>query len=333
SIPDWGYKIAPADWNIEDTKEIAAADLVAKGTPSDLKRIGSNINVKAVAMAGVAAIAGAYFFYSRHQADKAEREAAESRRREFLKKKMEESKAPPPPAPKAWENLVDASDLAKKCTILIVNATATVPGWELVSAACSEKGMTANYKRVYGSASWLFEAQKLGLLSPRIVLRSADANYSRIVGEAEIPLVRRGSFEPKLEKAALQELLTDRFHAFKIHGFKLDNREDFVPDPSAPSDPKAPRGAKKKGVAFPYTYFSFADAAYRLPLDWVKLLNDANSLEFSLIKWDNMSRRWSYEGRVFELVPERRMPADAPAGPAPAPDSAEGAAQGERGME
>jgi hypothetical protein len=320
SIPDWGYKIAPASWKIEDTKELSAAELLGKGSAVDLKHIGATVNIKVVAVVLALAAVGAYLYHLRLESERKKKAEEEARRLEFLKKQMEKKEAPPPPAPKPWESLIDPSDMAKKCTILIVNSTATVPGWELTNSTCTERTVTSNFKRTYGTASWLFEAQRLNLLSNKIGLRATDTNYNMIVGTVDIPMVKRTSAAPAMDKAELQKSLTDRFHSLKIDHFKLEDRTQTVADPNAPPpDPKAPRTAKQKGgKTYPYTNFTFTDVAYRLPLDWVKMLENTNSLEFTSIKWDNVSRKWSYEGKIFERVDE-----PAPAEPVPAPGGAQ----------
>ena len=75
------------------------------------------------------------------------RRIAERKRQEELKKKQAPP-PPPPPPPAPWESLTDIEDMAKKCTILIVNATTTIPGWELGEAVCTEKQLDTNWRKL-----------------------------------------------------------------------------------------------------------------------------------------------------------------------------------------
>ena len=84
------------------------------------------------------------WWYYQKQQEKAElkRKLLEKKRQEEIRKAMPPP-PPPPPPPAPWEVLVDPEDFAKKCTVLIVNSTGTVPGWELNNSSCKEKQLSA----------------------------------------------------------------------------------------------------------------------------------------------------------------------------------------------
>ncbi|MDE6224402.1 MAG: hypothetical protein K2M23_02895, partial [Alphaproteobacteria bacterium] len=186
------------------------------------------------------------------------------------------------------------TDMAKKCTILIVNSTATVPGWDLRESVCIEKNMKSTWKRGYGTAGWIFEAQRYGNLPQEMILSAENSAYNAVTGTIDIPAIKHFNQMPTLTKEEIQKKLNDIFQSLKLSTFKLNNGKTTVKDPNNPSYIKD----------YPYTSFSFTDAAYRLPLDWVKLLGEINSIEFTSIKWDNTNRRWTYDGRIYELTPE-----------------------------
>lgn len=293
SIPDWGYKIAPAEWGIEDTKEIGAIELLSKSQTVDLKSIKES-NLKSIFIFLILAGLG-WYYYSNEQAKKAEMERIERERRmAAAKKKLQEETPPPPPPPAPYESITDITDMAKKCTILIVNSTATVPGWDLRDSICIEKNMKSAWKRGYGTAGWIFEAQRYGNLQKEMKLSAENSAYNIVTGTIDIPAIKHLNQTPTLTKEEIQKKLNDIFQSLKLATFKLNNGKTTVKDPNNPSYIKD----------YPYTSFSFTDAAYRLPLDWVKLLGDINSIEFTSIKWDNTNRRWTYDGIVYELTPE-----------------------------
>ena len=293
SIPDWGYKIAPAEWGIEDTKDISAVELLSKSQSVELKSIESN-NVKNIVIILLLLGVG-YWYYSSEQAKKAEAERiAREKRMAEARKKMQEAAPPPPPPPAPYENLTDITDMAKKCTILIVNSTATVPGWDLKDSVCIENNMKASWRRGYGTAGWIFEAQRFGNLPQNIKLSADTSAYNSVTGVIYIPFIKHISQTPTLQKEEIQKKLNDIFQSLKLSTFRLSDGKNTVKDKNNPSYVKD----------YPYTSFSFTDAAYRLPLDWVKLLSEINSIEFTSITWNNNNRRWTYEGRIYELTPQ-----------------------------
>jgi hypothetical protein len=291
SIPDWGYKIAPAEWAIEDTKEIAAAELLAKGQPVELKSI-EGPGLKWVVI--LAMCAGAYWYYDKMQKDKIaeQKRIIEQRKRAELLAQGKKDEIPeallPPPAP--WESLTDTTDMAKKCAILIINSTATVPGWELSDSVCVERQMTSQWKRTYGTAGWIFDAQRFGMLSGKIALKAKDTSYNNVAGTVAIPMMKHLKSEPNIQKTTLQKKLRDIFQSLNVASSKLSDGNTVIKDPKNPSYTKE----------YPFTEFSFTDVAFRLPLDWVKLLAGINSIEFTSIKWDNTNRKWTYEGKIYE---------------------------------
>jgi hypothetical protein len=313
AIPDWGYRIAPESWGVEDTKEVLLTDLLAHEHPPEMKRIVSESSIKnAVLLVLLASVAGGYYWYDRYQ--ERLRVEAEERRRRAEEEARAKAPPPPPPPPAPWESLIDIEDMAKKCTVLIVNSTAAVPGWMLTESLCTEKQVSDVWKRTYGTSTWIFDSQKYGFLSKDIQLKAQDKTYNTVTGTIAIPDMKRVGREPAMGKIELQKKLTNTFQSIKLVNFKLDDKTLLVKDPNNPDYQKTYR----------YTSFSFDDAAYRMPLDWAKLLGGMNSIEFNSIKWDNSARKWTYEGKIYEKEEsvEKAPASDAVAPVAPAPDAA-----------
>jgi len=291
AIPDWGYKIAPAAWGIEDTKEVSAEDLLLKGKSSELKRVRAETNPKVMVSLLVVAL-GAWWLYSS--------DSSEERKLEFERQRLaaiaaaaaeeEEDENAQAIAPPPWENLIDAEDFAKKCTILVVNSTAVIPGWNLSNSSCSEREMVATYQRTYGTAEWIMgDAQRFNVLPPQMNLRAADSAFNSVIGTISIPMVRRRSEEPNMRKTEIQREVSAIFQSLRIDNFRFEDRVETI-------------GSEQADLRrnYPFTGFSFADVSWRLPLDWVNLFSGIKSVEITSIKWDNTTRKWSYEGRIYE---------------------------------
>ena len=293
SIPDWGYKIAPVSWEIDETTEISAADLLARGQPVKLERIDNNTKRNLIIL--LLLIAGGWHYYMKEQ-EKAELERLrlEQKKREEMLKLMPPP-PPPPPPPAPWEALVSPEDFAKKCTVLIVNSTGTVPGWDLSDSVCKEKQLASSWKRTYGSAGWIFEAQRFGAIPKDMKLAANDSGYNTIVGVLQIPEMKHITSKPTLEKVDVQKKLNGIFHSLKISGLKLDNKTTVVKDPKN----------SVYSATYPYTSFKFTDVAYRLPLSWVKLFKDIGGVELDTISWNAKRKTWEYSGKIYEVTPEQ----------------------------
>ena len=122
----------------------------------------------------------------------------------------------------------------------------------------------SSWKRTYGSAGWIFEAQRFGAIPKDMKLAANDSGYNTIVGVLQIPEMKHITSKPTLEKVDVQKKLNGIFHSLKISGLKLDNKTTVVKDPKN----------SVYSATYPYTSFKFTDVAYRLPLSWVKLFKD-----------------------------------------------------------
>ncbi len=290
SIPDWGYKIAPAEWEIEDTTEISLTDLLGRGQAVELRKISSGLQKNVIILLVLAFFGWQY--YSGVQEDKAEAERIAAKRERDRKRKLEERNKPPPPPPAApWEALTSPEDFSKKCTILVINSTAVVPGWDLQDSTCIEKQFSTNWRRAFGSPGWIFEAKKFGSIPKIMELKSKDKTYTNVVGTIDIPFVKHEKSEPNLTKVELQKKLNDLFHDLQIKGLRLVDKKQTVKDPNNSSYSKD----------YLYTEFKFSDASYRMPLDWVKIFKDIKGLEFDSIKWNDKTRKWEYLGKIYEF--------------------------------
>lgn len=295
SIPDWGYKIAPASWEIEDAKEISAAELLSKAQSVELKNIGTN-KLKSVIVI-IIALAGIWYYFRQQNIKEEQERIARELRMAEAKKKLATPPPPPAPPPLApWESLTNITDMAKKCTVLIINSTAAVPGWELTESLCIEKQIRSEWKRKYGTVGWIFEAQRFGTLPENLKLSAKDISYNAVIGIIDIPFMKHIDQEPMLSKVEVQKKLNNIFQSLKLTTFALHNGKEVVKDKNNASYVKS----------YPYTEFVFTDQGFRLPLDWVKLLSDIKSIEFDLIKWDNAQRRWTYEGKIYEKTNEEK---------------------------
>ncbi len=289
NIPDWGYMIAPKEWGYENTNSLQLEDLIVKGKPETLKTITTPIKIKDIIILLVLVAFGAHYYLKQKAAKEAEEQARLARIKEEEFKRLHPPPPPPPPPPAPFESLVDIEDMAKKCTVLIVNSTAVVPGWELEHTNCTETELSSSWKRTYGNVGWIFESQKLGYLYKDIKLSAKDIAYKSVVGKLSIPIMKHVSVKPIIEKTELQKRLNDIFKSINVNVVLSDKKETV-------------KGNNSYVKEYPYTAFSFDDVSVRLPLDWVNLLKEFKTVSFDNIFWDNKTRKWKYNGRIYEIT-------------------------------
>ncbi len=291
NIPDWGYMIAPKEWGYENTHPLQLEDLIVKGKPELLKTISEPIKIKDIIILLVLVAFGLNYYLKKKAEKEAEEQARLARIREEEYKRLHPPPPPPPPPPAPFEVLVDVEDMAKKCAVLIVNSTVVVPGWNLENSNCTETMLSSSWNRTYGNVGWIFESQKQGYLHKDMKLSAKDTAYKSVVGNLAIPIMKRVSVKPIIEKVELQKRLNDIFKAENVNVQLTDKKETV-------------KGTGSYLKEYPYTAFTFDDSMVRLPLDWVRLLKEFKAVSFDNIFWDNKTRKWKYNGRIYELTPE-----------------------------
>ena len=246
AVPDWGRKIAPAEWGVEGTEEADLEGILRRGKTAKLQKVGSahgkKIAIVGAVLLGAVLIAVFYLLSSLFTSAPAPQPVITP----IAKPKAE---PPPPPPPPPWEDLADPSDIVNDCADRVAKARSfAIPGWELTSAACNAFAMTSNWTAAFGRIAWFgkgFDDLKLGTSFRKSM--GEDGRNASI--SSDFSKVRRLNAAPAYSITELKHELTDIFNSVATSVQLGVETEGQTADPVNPNAPPRP--------AYRYMKFSF----------------------------------------------------------------------------
>lgn len=278
AVPDWGYKIAPKEWGIEETQYPSLEDLFQKGLTAKLQKIKALRGTKLLMVIGISAVVGLWLISSIIDAI-------------FLtppKRPVIAPVAPKviqeveiPPEIKPWEKIQDPSAIFKQClknTLDLVKIRP--PGWVIGDITCSGSGVSTNWKREVGRISWIDKA-----------LSNSGINFSgkgitddgnSLVASIPFSNVRAITSPPTRSDIDLKNTLNNMFQSIgqsvSLTSFSFTSAQ----------------GNTYRSVKFKFT-------SGNNPVVWVDLLTKFSGLEITMIKYNTSSDTWEYEGAIYVL--------------------------------
>ena len=157
TVPDWGRKIAPAEWGINDTVSGDLATLIADGSRAKLQKIKALRGPKLYAIIIASAVIG-FWVLSTLVTDvlfaPKKRPIAIAPVQPKIIKKYE-----PKPIPKPWDSLIKSDDLLTLCYNDVNNLLKILPpGWKIGGINCDKNGATTSWRREVGRIAWVDKA-------------------------------------------------------------------------------------------------------------------------------------------------------------------------------
>ncbi len=278
AVPDWGKKIAPAEWNVEGTEEIDLSTLMKRGSRGKLQKIKALRGTKLLVVVSISAIVALWLLFT--IIDSILLAPPKRPLVAPIKPKVVQPVKKIPEI-KPWEKLTDAKTLMVKCYENIAAVSQILPpGWDIGEVTCDKSGIKTAWKRHVGRIVWMNEAlDKSGIkFSSRSV--TDDGNSISVVAPVgEIPNV---SVAPTLSVGDLKVTLNDLFQA--------------IAQPVAISDYSftSPQNTLYRSVKFKFS-------SVNNPIVWKDLLTKFSGLEIIMIKYNKDSERWDYEGAIYAL--------------------------------
>lgn len=276
AVPDWGSKICPAEWGIEETEDVDLESILSRGTKVKLQKIRALRGTKLLMVVVISAVVGLWLLSS--LVDKI-----------FLTPKVRPIVVPVQPkivpktqqAPeiKPWEALNNPTQLMTECYNGIQSLVAIMPpGWEIGGLQCSMGGIVTSWKMKLGRLSWMDKA----LDDSGIVFSGraySDAGNSVAV---TVPLnpIDKISSPPMMDATNLKNHINDLFQSFG-QPISLSN-----------SSYTSPQKKVYKSVRFGFS------SRYN-PLVWKDLLINFSGLEINNIKYSPSGEVWNYEGAIY----------------------------------
>lgn len=278
AVPDWGRKIAPAEWGIDETEEMSLEDMVDKGATAYLQKIRALRGPKLFAVVAAVAVIAIWLVSTLINSI-------------FLAppkkpiiapvpvKKIEQ--APPPPEPKPWESIPDPQAILEKCYKATQDVvTIVVPGWKIEGITCTPTGLVTSWKREVGRLSWMDYA--LDNSGVTFSSRSISDKGDRVVVSVPITDIKNLNSPPEKNGVDLVNMINDLFQAIQM---SVNMHSETWTSP-------------QKNV---YRSVKFNFTSNHDPLQWKDLLMNFSGLKVNTIKYDINSHNWYYEGAIYVL--------------------------------
>lgn len=284
AVPDWGRKIAPKEWNIEDAEEISLEDLLQRGMQSKLQKIKGLRGAKLLMVLGGGAIVGFWLLSNLIDAlffTPVKRPKIIPVKPKIIKK-VEEA-----PIIKPWETLKNPIPIMVQCTNGVKNLQKIfTPGWKIGAFSCSQTGISTSWTREFGRMAWMQKSLDVSKIKLSYHAFSEDGNT--VSGGINFENVNTISSPPMKTLMGLRHTLNNFFQS-------IGQTANLSNGSFTESYPRSD-GTQKKVI---YRYVGFNFSSTYNPLVWSKKLTKFSGLEIKNINYDGQN--WVYEGIIYAL--------------------------------
>lgn len=280
AVPDWGRKIAPESWNIEDVENIQLEHILQRGTTAKLQKIKGLRGAKLLMVVGISVVVGLWLLSSLIDAllfTPVERPVVVPVQPKVVKK-VERV-----PVTKPWEKLKNPAQIMSSCVLGIRQFKSILPpGWDIGTFSCSQNGVTTSWTRTFGRMSWM----KMALDKTKFKVSYANfANDGNSVAAGiNYPKIEVISSPPTLSLPKLRETLNNLFQS--IGGTITLSNGSFAQTIS-------------EDERYTYRYIGFSFTSTYNPLVWSSLLTKFSGLDIKVINYNGSD--WTYEGAIYAL--------------------------------
>lgn len=291
AVPDWGKKIAPKEWELEETEELDLAEILQRGAKAKLQKIKALRGTKLLLVIAISAVVGIWLLSS--LVDKLFLTPTVKPVIVPIKPKVLPKAAPPPvEAPKPWEKVANQEEILKNCYIGIKNLSSILPpGWTIGQLACANNKVATSWTRdvAIGRLSWAKKALVESGLD--FAGYSFAANGETLSASLNLPMVEENLSPPQKTIIELQDELNDTFQKL---GIAISLSSDVVQTSS-------PETKDQKVVVKSYKRLTFSFTSEHNPLIWASLLTKYSGLEIKIITYSIDEGIWNYEGAIYVL--------------------------------
>ena len=276
-VPDWKLKIAPPEWNIEDTLYPELEDLLSRGSKVRLQKINTRGKMFYV-IAGAGAFVVLYIAY------------------QLFMSLFETTPTVPvivpvqpkvvqtevvPPEPKPWENLQDPAAILSGCYYKIMDLVQIMPpGWKIGELTCTSGGARTSWSRLFGRISTADKA--LNASGLKFSARSIADNGTSVMAALSLGNIDTEMSEPTKTMLDLKINLNEFFQSID-QSVSLSEETYTSPQQNV------------------YRMVKFKFSSNYNPLVWIDLLTKFSALKINLIKYNPDTSVWDYEGAIYAL--------------------------------
>ena len=278
AVPDWGRKIAPPEWGLEDTEYPDLAQLLQRGAKGKLQKIKALRGTKLIAVIAVSGIIGFWLLSSIISSiffSPPKRPIIAPVQPKIVKPVEE------PPEIKPWETLNNPTEILLQCKQGIDALIKVMPpGWKIGGLSCSSAGITTFWTREVGRITWVDQA--LNRSGINFSGRSISDDGNTVLVSVPLNEIHQISSPPRYYSVDLMNVINDLFQAI--------GQQITLTSFSYTS----PRNNIYRSVQFSFT-------SKQNPMVWNDLLTKFSGLEINNIKYDVTSENWQYEGAIYAL--------------------------------
>ncbi len=304
AVPDWGYKIAPAAWNIDGTEEMNLETLLKDGQQVRLLSLGAIRGTKILLSIAilifilVGLIAYSVFFLI--DREKKEPTVIEP----VIPVATIQTVEPQREEEKPWEKLVSVNAFLERCwSDAYQLKSMTIPGWGLNQITCTPSGISTGWNKTWtqgGRVAWIevgIKEQYKFKGEPQINETGTAATISFKFDD--IPVV--GS-TPTLSLSKLRREMTDISQALSLP-ISLSVGQVTVEAPKPPEGTLPTAQTQQPAKVYQFLAFSFSSAMD--PPAWESFFDKFSGLEITKIEYNPnsdsaLTNNWKYEGRIYE---------------------------------
>ncbi len=278
AVPDWGKKIAPKEWDIEDTEQMDLGDVLMRGAKSKLQKIKALRGTKLFAVIAISAVVGIWLLSSLIDTI-------------FLTPTVRpvivpvKPKVVPKAAPvvevKPWEKVPNPGQIMQNCYNGIVALNKIMPpGWTIGGISCTGNSAVTSWARNVGRVSFAKKALEDSGLN--FSGYSFSSNGTSLSATLSLPKAAEQLSPPQKTLINLQNEINDQFQSIGV--------------PIALSTETT-----KSSTGTVYRMLKFSLNSEYNPLTWIDLLTKYSGLDIKLITYSPNDKIWHYEGTIYVL--------------------------------
>lgn len=306
AVPDWGHKIAPAEWKIDDTEPLVLEELIRKAFQVHLVSLSAARGTKillALALL-VLFIVGAIVFLIFHLYERKTTPSINIAPIEELAGKIGgEPIIPANAEEKPWDKIPDVNSFLERCWDYSYRLKSlTIPGWSLGNIVCTKENITTEWKMTWtkgGRFAWFTTAMTELSEFKQIATQVNEAGNlaTASIAFSQLPIANTQLTGPRYTVIQLKQEITDIAQALSMN-ISMQVQEIAVGGSNSPQQGGA------SGVTT-YKYLSFSFSSPMDPPSWEAFFDKFPGLEIVKVQYNPqaesaLTENWSYEGRIYE---------------------------------
>lgn len=277
-VPDWGYKIAPAEWNISDTKEENLSALLQNSQKEVLQKIHALRGGKLIAVVLAVGLLAAWLLSTLFSL-MSNSSSVKPIVAPIAIKKVELKT--PPPEPKPWESIEEPSEIFDYCFKGVKDLiNVPTPGWTIGGITCTSKAIVTSWRRQVGRLMWVDKALENADVS--FASKSISPNGNEVMASLAMPKVTVKNSPPTYRLNDLINTLNDLSQGLQM------------PIGVSPQTMKT----KQQKV---YKFVKISFSSKHDPTVWRDILTKFSGFTINVIKYDVHANSWYYEGAIYAL--------------------------------